>query len=170
MFQLGEKSLSYKNIYVVLSLKITKSTVFGKFFRRDTAVSCSMCKKLCPLACNARTKHMVNKANRKREAGKGRPSSRRITVRKRKGRGKVMHTGGGEGGHAAREKVERSWILETWFFSLLWICGKRWAAWFVWRTPTATHRQKIPHSITELGFKCHANLCWNNVWFWHIYA
>lgn len=51
MFHLGEKSLSYKNIYVVLSLKITKSTVFGKFFRRDTAVSCSMCKKLCPLAC-----------------------------------------------------------------------------------------------------------------------
>lgn len=61
MFRRGEKSLSYKNIYIVLSLKITKSTVFGKFFRRDTAVSCSMCKKLCPLACNARTKHMVNK-------------------------------------------------------------------------------------------------------------
>lgn len=63
MFHLGEKSLNYKNIYVVLSLKITKSTVFGKFFRRDTAVSCSMCKKLCPLACNARMKHMVNKMN-----------------------------------------------------------------------------------------------------------
>jgi len=63
VFHLVEKSLSYKNIYIVLSLKITKSTVFGKFFRRDTAVSCSMCKKLCPFACNARMKHMVNKIN-----------------------------------------------------------------------------------------------------------
>lgn len=70
MFHLGEKSLSYKNIYVVLSLKITKSTVFGKFFRRDTAVSCSMCKKLCPLACNARMKHMVNKINWERRGRK----------------------------------------------------------------------------------------------------
>lgn len=46
--------------HIVLSLKITKSTVFWKFFSRDTAVSCSMCKKLCPLACKARTKHMMN--------------------------------------------------------------------------------------------------------------
>jgi len=72
VFHLVEKSLSYKNIYIVLSLKITKSTVFGKFFRRDTAVSCSMCKKLCPFACNARMKHMVNKINWERRGKEGR--------------------------------------------------------------------------------------------------
>lgn len=42
---------------ILLSLRTTKCTVRGKFFSRETAVSCSMCKKLCPLACKANTQH-----------------------------------------------------------------------------------------------------------------
>lgn len=37
---------------MLLSLRTTKSTVRGKLFSSETAVSCSMCKKLCPLACS----------------------------------------------------------------------------------------------------------------------
>lgn len=37
---------------MLLSLRTTKSTVLWKLFSRETAVSCSMCKKLCPLACS----------------------------------------------------------------------------------------------------------------------
>lgn len=49
----------YKNYFwrMLLSLRITKSTVRWKLFSRETAVSCSMCKKLCPLACKANTQH-----------------------------------------------------------------------------------------------------------------
>lgn len=42
---------------MLLSLRTTKSTVRWKLFSRETAVSCSMCKKLCPLACKANTQH-----------------------------------------------------------------------------------------------------------------
>lgn len=42
---------------MLLSLRTVKSTVRWKLFSRETAVSCSMCKKLCPLACKANTQH-----------------------------------------------------------------------------------------------------------------
>lgn len=41
----------------MLSLRTVKSTIRGKLFSRETAVSCSMCTKLCPLACKANTQH-----------------------------------------------------------------------------------------------------------------
>ncbi|TNN38028.1 hypothetical protein EYF80_051814 [Liparis tanakae] len=47
-------SLQYQ---VLLSLRTNKSTMGWKLFSRETAVSCSMCKKLCPLACKANTQH-----------------------------------------------------------------------------------------------------------------
>ena len=42
---------------MLLSLRTVKSTIRWKLFSRDTAVSCSMCKKLCPLACKANRQH-----------------------------------------------------------------------------------------------------------------
>jgi hypothetical protein len=119
----------------VLSLKITKSTGFWKFFRRETAVSCSMCKKLCPLPCNAKMKQKVNRVKGVRRGRAGQhgedwnsPSSGdRNTTLSRKRRGEEEQ----RDAHRKRtrscckgEKEERSWSLEVCPSANTCICGE----------------------------------------------
>lgn len=115
-----KKRKERKGIHIVLSLKITKSTVFWKFFSRDTAVSCSMCKKLCPLACNARTKHRMNNLQwtqggakgRSRHQEQNRPSSedlkRHQTVKRRRGKRREGERESTKRGEREREVKRRS--------------------------------------------------------------